>query len=55
MADAKIERTKLEKAVKRAATVLAEHLETLPAAEAKAMLDDIHKLAVKSSQPKPIR
>jgi hypothetical protein len=45
-----IKKTKLDAAVTRAAAILQDHLETLPPAEAKAMLKDIHKLAVKSSR-----
>jgi hypothetical protein len=41
---------KLHKAVKRAASIIREHLATLPAAEATAMRADIHKLAVKTSR-----
>jgi hypothetical protein len=41
---------KLEKAVKRTAKLIEEHLGTLPPSQAKAMLADIHKLAMKPSR-----
>ena len=46
-----IKKAKLDAAVKRAAAIIQDHLGTLPVAEAKAMRKDLHKLAVKSSQP----
>jgi hypothetical protein len=45
-----IKKTKLEVAARRTAEIIEEHLGTLPPTEAKAMLMDIHKLAVKSSR-----
>jgi hypothetical protein len=46
-----IKKSKLDEAVRRTAEIIEEHLGTLPPADAKAMLKDIHKLAVKSSRP----
>jgi len=45
-----IKKSKLDIAVRRTAEIIEEHLGTLPPAEAKTMLRDIHKLAVKSSR-----
>ena len=45
-----IKKAKLDAAVRRTAEIIEEHLGTLPPAEAKAMLKDIHKLALKSSR-----
>jgi hypothetical protein len=45
-----IKKTKLDAAVRRTAEIIEEHLGTIPPTEAKAMLKDIHKLAVKSSR-----
>ncbi len=44
-----IKKSKLDAAVRRTAGIIEEHLGALPATKAKAMLKDIHKLAVKSS------
>jgi len=49
-----IKKTRLDAAARRTAEIIEEHLGALPPAEAKAMLKDIHKLAVKSrSSAKP--
>jgi len=45
-----IKKTKLDAAVRRTAEIIEEHLATLPPTAAKAMLKDLHKLAVKSSR-----
>ena len=45
-----IQKAKLEKTVERVATLIEEHLGTLPPSQAKAMLTDIRKLAMKSSR-----
>jgi hypothetical protein len=45
-----IKKTKLDAAVRRTAKIIEEHLGTLPSTEAKAMLKDLRKLAVKSSR-----
>jgi hypothetical protein len=42
-----IKKTKLDAAVRRTAKIIEEHLGTLPPTEAKAMLKDLRKLAVK--------
>jgi hypothetical protein len=44
-----IKKTKLDAAVRRTPKIIEEHLGTLPPTEAKAMLKDIRKLAVKCS------
>jgi hypothetical protein len=46
----RIKKTKLDAAARRMAGVIEEHLGTLPPTDAKAMLKDLHKLAVKSSR-----
>ena len=43
-------KAKLDAAARRAAEIIAGHLETLAPADAKAMRKDLHKLAVKSSR-----
>jgi len=43
-------KAKLDVAARRAAEIIAGHLETLTPADAKAMRSDLHKLAVKSSR-----
>ena len=45
-----IKKTKLDAAVRRTAKIIEEHLGTLPPTEAKGVLKDLHKLAVKSSR-----
>jgi len=45
-----IKKTKLDAAVRRTAKIIEGHLGTLPPTEAKAVLKDLHKLAVKSSR-----
>jgi hypothetical protein len=44
-----IKKTNLDVAVRRTAEIIEEHLGTLPPTEARSLLDDTHKLAVKSS------
>jgi hypothetical protein len=43
-------KTKLESTARRMAAILEDHIATLPPAEAKGLLSDIHQLAVKSSR-----
>jgi hypothetical protein len=43
-------KTKLDRAVERAAEIISAHLETLPPKQAKAMRKELHELAVKSSR-----
>jgi hypothetical protein len=43
-------KTKLDAAVRKTAAILEDHLSSLPPAEAKAMLREIHTLVVKSSR-----
>jgi hypothetical protein len=45
-----IKKTKLDVAVRRTAQIFEEHLGAMLPADAKTMLKDIHKLAVKSSR-----
>jgi hypothetical protein len=42
-------KSKLDRALERAAEIISAHLETLPAKQAKAMRKELHDLAVKSS------
>jgi hypothetical protein len=41
---------KLDAAVKRTAEILQEHLDTLPTSDAKAMRNDLNRLAIKASR-----